>query len=58
MTTRMRKARSLEARFLQFYSAWQENHQMELADRWMTLVGEIIKLNPSYSIRRPFQRAF
>jgi len=58
MTYRLRRARSLERKFLQTYSAWQETHRLEQADRWMFLLGELLKLNPSYSVRCPFQGAF
>lgn len=58
MTTRIRKARSLERKFLRFYSAWQETHELELAEHWMTLLVELLRLNPGYSVRKPFQQAF
>jgi hypothetical protein len=58
MTARIRKARCLEKKFLRFYSAWQETHRLEFADRWMNLLGELMKLNPRYSVRHPFEHAF
>lgn len=58
MTCRLRRARSLEKKFLQTYSVWQETHQLEQADRWMSILGELLKLNPHYSVRHPFQGAF
>ena len=58
MSHQIRKARLVERKFLRLYSAWQETHRLELADRWMTLLGELLRLNPSYSVRRPFQNAF
>ncbi|MBI4115709.1 MAG: hypothetical protein HY447_03940 [Candidatus Omnitrophica bacterium] len=58
MLRKHRNLRSLEGEFLRFYSAWQETHRMEFADRWMRLLGELLRLNPSYSVRHPFDRAF
>lgn len=58
MTHKVRKLRSLEAKFLRSYSAWQETHRMEFAAACVTLLGELIRLNPSYSVRHPFQQAF
>ena len=58
MTAKVRKTRFLEKRFLQVYSAWQETHRLELASRCMTLLGELLKVNPRYSAREPFQTAF
>ena len=56
--TRARKFRFLERKFLRLYSAWQETHRLELAAQWLILIGELLKLNPQYSFRFPFQRAF
>ena len=58
MTARHREARSLERLLLRYYSAWQETHRIEFAERWMTLLGKLLRINPHYSIRQPFQRAF
>ena len=55
---RLRKTRTLERKFLRLYSAWQETHRLELVIAWMTLLGELLKLNPGFSIRQPFQQAF
>ena len=58
MSRRLRKLRSLENQLLRVYSAWQETHRLELADQWMTVVGELLKIKPGYSVRQPFQQAF
>jgi len=55
---KLRKLRSIERKLLRFYSAWQETHRFEFADKWMQLAGEILRINPHYSIRRPFEQAF
>ncbi len=56
--SRIRKFRVMERRFLRLYSAWQETHRLELAQGCIKLLGELLKLNPSYSLRHPFERAF
>ena len=53
-----KKMRLVEKRFLRVYSAWQETHRLELADKWLKLFGQLLKLNPAYSARRPFEGAF
>lgn len=58
MNKKLVKIRSIERRLLRFYSAWQETHRLEFADKSMELVGEILRLNPHYSIRSPFEQAF
>lgn len=58
MSPRLRKLRIVERKFLRFYSAWQETHEMQFADQWMRLLGELLRLNPRYSIRHPFEQAF
>jgi len=58
MGRKVRRIRSLERKFLGFYSAWQETHQWEFADKWMCLLSELLRLNPRYSVRHPFKRAF
>ena len=58
MNNKLRRLRAIERKLLRFYSAWQETHRIEFADKSMQLVREILQLNPSYSIRHPFERAF
>ena len=58
MGRNLRKLRVLERRFLKCYSAWQETHRLEFAHEWLHWVGELLRLNPSYSVRHPFQQAF
>ena len=58
MSQKLRKFRSLEKRFLGLYSAWQETHESEFAYRWMRLLGEMLRLQPNYSVRHPFESAF
>lgn len=55
---RLRRLRLIERKLLRFYSAWQETHRLEFVDKSMQLVAEILRLNPHYSIRHPFERAF
>lgn len=58
MTTRAREARSLERKLLRYYSAWQETHRIEFAERSMILLTRLLRLDPHYSIREPFRQAF
>jgi len=48
----------VEDEFLRVYSAWQMTHELRYAARWGRLLGELVKLNPRYSFRHPFQQAF
>lgn len=54
----LRKLRLLERKFLKCYSAWQETHRLEFAEEWLRHLGELLRLNPGYSARHPFQQAF
>ena len=58
MTQKARRFRTLENRFLAVYSAWQETHRLELATESLRMLGELISLNPRYSFRHSFDRAF
>ena len=58
MTARLREARLLERSLLKYYSAWQETHRIEFAERCMTLLGKILRINPHYSVQQSFRQAF
>lgn len=58
MRTNLRRLRVIERKLLRLYSAWQETHRIEFAARSVELMGQILRLNPHYSIRNPFERAF
>ncbi len=58
MTRRHRKFLTLERKFLKIYSAWEETHEWGLAEGSRRLLGQLLRLNPAYSLRRRFQRAF
>ena len=58
MNHKDRKLRFVEKKFLAVYSAWQETHRIELVLRCLVLLAELLKLNPHYSIRHPFEQAF
>lgn len=58
MTRKVRKTRSVEKQFLKIYSAWQETHRHEFAQSCMKLLAELLRLNPKYSVRHPFDQAF
>ena len=49
-----RKFNSLERKFRRIYSAWEETHRVEFAAQWLTLVGELLRLNPNFSVHFPY----
>jgi len=53
-----RKYKAKARRLLQLYSLWQETRREELQQKWMGLLGEILDLEPEFSLRREFQNAF
>lgn len=49
-----RKFRCLERKFRRIYSAWEETRRVEFAAQWLALIGEILRLNPSFSVHFPY----
>lgn len=58
MIQRPERLRMMERRLLKLYSDWHESHRIELADAWLKLAGELVRLKPNYSFRKTLQRAF
>lgn len=48
------KARKL----MKLYSQWHETHNDEIRRKYLLLLGEILAIEPRFSLRREFQRAF
>ena len=53
-----RKFRAKEKRLLRLYSQWQETRREDLQRRCLGLLGEIVAIHPTFSLRHEFQRAF
>lgn len=58
MTENARKLRSKANELLKLYSLWHETHRDEFERRCIRLLGEILLMEPGFSLRRQFQRAF
>ena len=59
--TMRRSARKFKAkakRLLKLYSLWQETRREDIQQKCMGLLGEILDIEPSFSLRREFQGAF
>ena len=48
------KARKLQ----RLYSLWHETHQPEVQKKYLAVLGEILSIEPNFSLRREFQNAF
>jgi hypothetical protein len=53
-----RKFKAKAKRLMQLYSLWQETRREDLQHKCMGLLGEILDLEPGFSLRREFQAAF
>ena len=53
-----RKFRAKEKRLLQLYSLWHETRREEIQRRCLGLLGELLSLEPRFSLRHEFQLAF
>ena len=49
------KFHALERKFRRIYSAWEATHRVEFAAQWLALVGELLRLNPNFSVHFPYQ---
>ena len=50
--------RMKEQRLLRLYSLWHEYHQEGLRRKCLSLLGEIVSVDPAFNLRREFQVAF
>lgn len=53
-----RKFREKSDKLLRLYSLWQETRREEIQRQCLMLLGEILIQDPSFSLRREFQKAF
>jgi len=53
-----RSFRSKEKRFLQLYSLWQETRREDIQKQCLGLLGELMRINPGFSLRSEFTAAF
>ena len=54
-------ARRLQAkakRLMQLYSLWHETHSDKVRRQCMLLLGEILAVEPHFSLQQEFQKAF
>jgi len=58
MRESVRKSRLKAKKLLQLYSLWQETRREEVEKECLGLLGEILAVNPKFSLRRQFQHAF
>ena len=52
------RSRLKAKKLLQLYSLWQETRRMEVQEKCMGLLGEILDADPKFNPRREFQNAF
>lgn len=53
-----RRLRVKAKRLLQLYSLWHETHRGELERQCVGLLREILAMEPHFSLRHEFQKAF
>lgn len=58
MKGNVRKFQSKAKRLLRLYSLWHETHRDDLERKCMLLLSEILAVEPRFSLRREFQKAF
>ncbi len=58
MKGNVRKFQTKAKRLLRLYSLWHETNSAELEQKCMLLLSEILTVNPRFSLRREFQKAF
>ncbi len=58
MKGNVRKFQSKAKRLLRLYSLWHETHREDVQHKCMTLLSEILAVEPRFNLRREFQKAF
>lgn len=58
MNESVRKFRAKERKLLRLYSLWHETHRDDLERQCLTLLGEILAVQPQFKLRNEFQSAF
>ena len=54
----VRRFRAKARRLLRLYSQWHLTHQEGLERRYLRLLAEILVVDPGFSLRQEFQKAF
>ena len=54
----LNRVRMKERRLLRLYSLWHETHSEGIRQKCLALLGEIVSLDPAFSLRVEFQAAF
>ena len=58
MRGNVRSLRAKEKRLIQLYSLWHETHQDSVQKKWISLLGEVLTIDPSFNLRQEFRMAF
>jgi len=58
MTANVRKCKNKADRLLRLYSLWHETKRDEIRREFLTLLREVLALNPRFNLRHEFQKAF
>ena len=53
-----RRFKTKAKRLLRLYSLWQETRREDLQQKCMGLLGEILEVEPGFTLRNEFQNAF
>ncbi len=58
MKRNVRRFQVKARRLLKLYSRWQETRNEDVQRQCLSLLGEILAIDPKFSLRRAFQDAF
>ena len=58
MRGNVRRFRAKARKLLRVYSQWHLTHQEELERRYLTLLAEILAVNPRFNMHQQFRKAF
>ena len=58
MKGNVRKFHEKAKQLLKFYSLWQETRQEHFERQYLKLLSEILAVEPGFSLRQEFQKAF
>ena len=58
MRGNVRRFQAKARRLLRLYSLWHETNREDVKRQCLSLLGEILTVEPRFSLRREFQKAF
>lgn len=58
MKGNVRKLQAKARRLMRLYSLWHETHREDVQQKCIMLLSEILAVEPRFSLRREFQKAF